>query len=107
MEEADLNSIILDFIHSETGWGTPLRPHCEFEDLNLDEIERLPDDKVKVTFRYHFDEDGFSQYDKTHVLEGVVILDTAGSILEYTLKEVHTGVAANHNPYGLQNSRET
>ena len=103
MEEANLNSIILDFVHSETGWGTPLRPHCEFEDLYLDEIERLPDDKVKVSFRYLFDEDGFSQYDKTHALEGVVVLDSSGIILESSLKEVHTGVAANANPYQPQN----
>ena len=102
MEDSEIAAIVFDFVHSETGWGTPLRPHCEFEDLNLDEIERLPEDKVKVTFRYHFDEDGFSQYDKTHVLEGVVILDTAGNILESTLEEVHTGVATNADPYRPQ-----
>jgi hypothetical protein len=99
MKEADLNPIILDFVHSETGWGTPLRPHCEFEDLYLDEIERLPEDKVKVTFKYLFDEDGFSQYDKTHALEGAVVFDSSGSILESSLKEVHTGVAAKSDPY--------
>ena len=99
MKEVDLNSIILDFVHSKTGWDTPLRPHCEFEDLNLDEIERLPEDKVKVSFRYLFDEDGFSQYDKTHALEGVVVLDSSGIILESSLKEVHTGVAVNSDPY--------
>ena len=64
MEEVDLNTIILDFLHSETGWGNPLRPHCEFEELTLGEIERLLDDRIKVAFRYLFDEDGFSQYDK-------------------------------------------
>ena len=102
MKETDLSNLILDFIHTETGWGNPLRPHCEFEELYLDEIERLPDDKVKVSFRYLFDEDGFSQYDKTHGLEGVVVIDSSGGILESSLKEVHTGVAANHDPYGSQ-----
>jgi hypothetical protein len=104
MEEADLNSIILNFIHSKTGWGKPLRPRCEFEDLYLDEIDRLPEDKIKVSFRYFFDEDGFSQYDKTHGLEGGVVINATGDILESTLKEVHTGVAANRDPYGLQRS---
>ena len=104
MKEIEIKAIILDFIHSETGWGNPLRPHCEFEALYLDEIEKLPEDKVKVSFRYLFDEDGFSQYDKTHALEGAVILNTAGSILESTLKEVHTGVAANCDPYGFHSS---
>jgi len=104
MKDVDLNPIILDFVHSETGWGNPLRPYCEFEDLYLDEIERLPNDKIKVSFRYLFDEDGFSQYDKTHSLEGVIIIDSSGGILESTLKEVHTGVAANSDPYRPQSS---
>ncbi|MCK4568561.1 MAG: hypothetical protein KAU48_14735 [Candidatus Thorarchaeota archaeon] len=102
MEEVDLNAIILDFLHTETGWGNPLRPRCEFENLYLDEVERHPDDKVEVSFRYVFDEDGFSQYDKTHGLEGMVIIDTSGSILESTLKEVYTGVAAVRDPYESQ-----
>ncbi|MHA1137595.1 MAG: hypothetical protein ACTSSE_14010 [Candidatus Thorarchaeota archaeon] len=60
MKELDLNKIVLDFIHSETGWGNPLRPGCEFADLYLDEIEKLPGDRIRVVFRYRFDEDGFS-----------------------------------------------
>ncbi len=102
MEEVDLNTIILDFLHSETGWGNPLRPNCEFEELTLGEIERLLDDKIRVTFRYHFDEDGFSQYDKTHVLDGDVIIDVSGEISEFELKEIHTGVASNIAPYRPQ-----
>jgi hypothetical protein len=102
MNEVDLNRIVLDFVHSETGWGNPLRPRCEFEDLYLDAIERLPDDKVKISFRYLFDEDGFSQYPKTHGLEGTVVINSSGVILESTLKEVHTGVGAVRNPYRPQ-----
>lgn len=102
MEEVDLNGIILDFLHSETGWGNPLRPHCECEDLYLDEIERLLDDKVRVKFRYHFDEDGFSQYDKTHVLDGEATIEVSGEITKFSLKEIHTGVAANFSPYRPQ-----
>ncbi|TFG97257.1 hypothetical protein E4H12_09110 [Candidatus Thorarchaeota archaeon] len=104
MKEVELTTIILDFVHSETGWGDPLRPYCEFEDLYLDEIERQPDNKVKVLFRYLFDEDGFSQYDKSHSLEGMVVLDSSGSILESTLKEIFTGVAANREPYRPQSA---
>ena len=51
MKEIELTTIILDFIHSETGWGNPLRPRCEFEDLSIKEVERLPDDKIRVSFR--------------------------------------------------------
>ena len=80
MKEADINSIILDFVHSETGWGTPLRPHCEL--------------------------DGFSQYDKTHVLDGDVIINVSGKISEFELKEIHTGVAANISLYTKQDSKE-
>jgi hypothetical protein len=102
MDEVELNRIILDYVHSETGWGNPLRPRCEFEDLYFDDIERLPDDKVKVSFRYVFDEDGFSQYDKTHGLEGEVTIDSSGNIIESTLKEVYTGVGAVRDPYTPQ-----
>lgn len=102
MEDSDIKTIILDFIHSETGWGNPLKPQCEFGDLFLDEIGTLPDDKVKVTFRYRFDEDGFSQYDKSHTLEGEVTIDSAGAILESTLEETYTGPATTYDPYRPQ-----
>lgn len=102
MKEIELTTIILDFLHSETGWGNPLRPHCEFEELTLGTIEQLLDDKVKVTFRYLFDEDGFSQYDKTHVLDGEVTIEVSGEITEFVLKEIHTGVATNISPYRPQ-----
>ena len=100
MNEEKLRSIILNFIHSETGWGNPLRPGCEFEDLFLNEIERLPDGRIRVVFRYVFDEDGFSQYDKGHVLEGMVLIDKAGGILESTLEETYTGPATVYDRYG-------
>ena len=93
MKEKDLRKIILNLVHSETGWGDPLRPQCEFEDLYLDEPENLADDRTRVTFRYYFDEDGFSQYDKGHVIEGTVVVDTTGAIIEYTLEQTHKGPA--------------
>ena len=106
MEEVDCNAIILDFLHSETGWGNPLRPNCEFEELTLSEIERLLDDKIRVTFRYHFDEDDFSQYDKTQVLDGEVTIEVSGEISKFSLKEIHTGVAANITPYTKKESKD-
>ncbi|MHA2353844.1 MAG: hypothetical protein ACXADC_01610 [Candidatus Thorarchaeota archaeon] len=100
MNEENLRSLILDYIHSETGWGNPLQPYSEFEDLYLDEIERLPDDKIRVVFRYRFDEDGFSQYDKSHTLEGMVMVDKTGVILESKLEETYTGPATVYDRYG-------
>ncbi len=54
----------------------------------------MPDGSVSVTFNYHFDEDGFSQYDKTHTFKGKVKLDSRGIIVEKALEETHRGVAA-------------
>jgi len=106
LKDIDLKSIIFDFIHSETGWGNPLRPYCEFEELTLGDIEQLLDDKIKVTFRYLFDEDGFSQYDMTHVLDGEVTIEVTGEITDFVLKEIHTGVAVNITPYTKQESKD-
>jgi len=102
MEEVDLNAIILDFVHSETEWGNPLRPYCEFEDLYLDNPEKLANGRTRVTFRYYFDEDGFSQYDKGHKLEGMVVVDATGKIMESTLEETHTGPATLLDQYRPQ-----
>jgi hypothetical protein len=99
VKDVALRKIILDFIHSETGWGNPLRPQCEFEDLYLDDPEKLANDTTRVTFRYYFDEDGFSQYDKGHKLEGMVIVDATGKIVESTLEETHRGPAAQLDRY--------
>jgi len=87
----------------ETGWGNPLRPHCEIENLYLRETKELPEGPLQVEFQYNFDEDGWSQYDKTHVLKGMVIIDAEGKLIESTLKEIHTGIAANRHPYKCNN----
>ena len=107
MNEKHLRSIILKYIYSETGWGNPLQPGCEFEDLYLDEIDNHPDGKIRVVFRYRFDEDGFSQYDKSHTLEGTVVIDTAGTILESTLEETYTGPATTYNRYESQSNEDS
>ena len=102
MNEEQLKSIILNYIHAETGWGDPLQPYSEFEDFFLLEIERLPDDKTRVVFKYRFDEDGFSMYDKTHTLEGTALIDSSGTLIESTLEETYTGPATVFDPYKSQ-----
>ena len=99
MTEESIRPIILKHIHARTGWGEPLRPNCEFEELYIVDIIELPDDALEVVFKYVFDEDGFSQYPKTHHLAGRVILTKAGEIIERELREVHTGVGAIKDPF--------
>lgn len=102
MNEVDLNAIVLALVHFETGWENSLRPQCEFEDLEILEIMRLPDEMLKINFKYHFDEDVFSQYDKTHTLDDSATITVSGEILDFVLEEVHTGVAANFTPYQIR-----
>jgi len=106
MDELDIRKIILDFVHAETGWGNPLRPQCEFEDLFLDEPEKLEDNRIRITFRYSFDEDGFSQYPKGHHLEGTVVIETTGEIVESDLEETYTGPACVLDPYKPQSDKD-
>lgn len=73
----------------------------------MDEVERLPDDTIRVVFHYRFDEDGFSQYDKSHTLEGTVVIDTAGTILESTLEETYTSPATTYNRYESQSNEDS
>ncbi len=105
MKKKEIFETILNFIHSETGWGDPLRPHCEFEDLNIKETKKQDDGSLIVTFKYHFDEDGFSQYDKTHIIEGKAKIDSEEEIFAWTLEEVHTGVDT-HLYYGKKKQEE-
>lgn len=51
-----------------------------------------------MRFRYVFDEDGFSQYDKTINFEGYVTLDADLHILASHLKVTDIGVAAQYKP---------
>ena len=91
--------IIISFIHKETGWGDPLKPLCEFEDLFLREIKEIEDNKLFVTFEYHFDEDGFSMYPRVHILKGNVTFDDKGIIYDNHLEETFTGPACVEDPY--------
>jgi len=99
MTDKSLETIILDFIHLETGWGNPLRPYCEFEDLFILEIIEQHEDVMEVVIRYRFDEDGFSQYDKSHTIEGRITVSRSGEIVKAELEETYTGPATVFDPY--------
>ena len=60
---------------------------------------RNSDGKLIVDFRYIFDEDGWSQYDKTHVFDGHVTIEN-GNVIELEMDNIHVGVAAivKYNP---------
>lgn len=92
MNQNQIKKKLLELIHSKTGWGDPLRPHCECEDLYIRNIQDYPDGKHIVTFRYIFDEDGFSQYDKTHVFDGNLTI-TSENLFKLEIEEIHAGVA--------------
>jgi hypothetical protein len=95
MDICTIKQRILEFLHEETGWGNPLKPHCEFEELNIQEMKEKPDGSYIINFKYNFDEDGFSQYDKTHLLKGLVEISSSGALIKKTLEQVHAGVATN------------
>jgi len=91
-----IETIILDFVHTETGWGNPLLPHCECEEITIESVKELPANKFRIDFKYHFDEDGWSQYDKTHVFKGSLVINSTGKISDKKLIEKHKGIAANY-----------
>ena len=39
MNENQIKEKLLELIHSKTGWGNPLRPNCEIEDLYIQTIQ--------------------------------------------------------------------
>ena len=79
-------------------------PHSEFEDLTILQTEKQTDGSIIVRFKYHFDEDGFSQYDKTHQLVGEISFNN-NEIIDWQLEEIHTGIAALKDKYIANNSK--
>jgi hypothetical protein len=98
-DKEKVSSIMLDFLHKETGWGNPLKPQCEFEDFYLRGIQKQEDGNLLVLIEYHFDEDGFSMYPRIHILEGEVLIDLSGKILSFKLEETYTGPACVEDKY--------
>ncbi|NHJ47751.1 MAG: hypothetical protein FK733_08185 [Asgard group archaeon] len=99
-----IKKIILDFIHEETGYANPLQLRVSFEDLWILSKKKVDENKHHVLIKYQFDEDGFSMYDKRHILEGEFTLDETGKILDWKLEETRTGEAANLDPYKTKTS---
>ncbi len=93
MNESQIREILLEAINEKTGWGNPLRANCECEDLYLCNIVKNPDGTLIVDFRYIFDEDGWSQYDTTHVFEGSIKI-TNEKDFELEMENIHVGIAA-------------
>ena len=94
MNKSQIEKKLLESLHEETGWGNLLRSYCECETLYVRNIIEHSDGTQIVDFRYIFDEDGWSQYDKTHIFDGTVTL-TSGSVIELEVEHVHGGIAAN------------
>ena len=92
----DVETTILCFIRGRSGLSAP--SDYQFEDLYIDSEEEHPEGNRTIRFRYVFDEDGFSQYDKTISLEGYVTLDADLRILASNLKVTEIGVAAHYRP---------
>jgi len=99
LNEGQIKEKLMELIHAKIGWGNPLRPYSEGEDLKITKIKNFPDGKQTIDFRYIFDEDGFSQYDKTHVFDGTLTIKIE-SIPQIVMEEIHTGVATilRYNP---------
>ena len=93
MNKEQLKEKLLDLIHAKTGWGNPLRPNCEIETLSIKNLIVRANGEHIVDFRYIFDEDGFSQYDKTHVFDGHLIIDEE-KLKKMEIEEIHAGVAS-------------
>ena len=82
-----------------------MRPRCSFEDLYILSQELQDDKSMVVTIKYHFDEDGFSMYDKTHTLEGKFTITELGVLSDWFLEETETGVAAVRDPYKMKSKK--
>ena len=100
IKDEEIEKIILDFIHEETGYCYPKQPHSHFEELTIEDMITAKDQTRSFRFRYHFDEDGFSMYEKTHLLVGWISLDSDNNIVSWELEEIDTSVFANLDPYG-------
>ncbi|TET54166.1 MAG: hypothetical protein E3J64_02335 [Anaerolineales bacterium] len=91
-----LEETILRFVRGRTGLGEP--GEYQFDALYIDEDEEHPEGGRTIRFRYVFDQDGASQYDKTLAFEGSAIVDAEVQIVASDLKLEHVGVAAHYRP---------
>lgn len=90
----DVETTILCFIRKKSGLSAP--GDYQFEDFYIDSDEILPEGNRTIRFRYFFDQDGFSQYDKTIGFEGYITLDADWQVQASNLRVTHIGVAAHY-----------
>jgi hypothetical protein len=96
VRKAELQALIVGFVREQARLDAP--GYCEFENLNIKRQEKGADGSQTVHFRYVFDEDGFSQYDKTITFEGYVTIDAETEIVASDLRVAALGVAAHYKP---------
>jgi hypothetical protein len=82
---------ILDWVRAHA-CGAP--GDCQFESGGITATSPRPDGGSRLSLSYRFDQDGFSQYDKTVSFEGFVDIDSAGQPIGGELRETHRGEAA-------------
>ena len=97
---------VIEFIRKETGYTKEATFGVGFDEFTVKSQEELNEGRIKIIFKYFFEEDGFSQYPKNHELEGFFILDKIGKIQDWVLEEVYTGPATTLGPYKQQENKE-
>ena len=96
IKKADMYALIVGYVREKARLDAP--GFCEFEDLHIQSREKGADGSLTVRFQYVFDEDGFSQYDKTTTFEGYVTLDRDNKIIASDLQVTDMGVAGHYEP---------
>ena len=87
-----LGGALLDEIRRLTGFASP---QSGYEDETVEFISSEPGtgDTLRVRFRYRYDEDPASQYDRTFYLGGEAVCDRAGHLCDLRLWREHIGEA--------------
>lgn len=94
--EAPIPSTLIPAIRRQAGLAPP--GLSQFEDLSLLEQRAGPDHSLWVRFRYGFDQDGHSQYDKTLGFAGEAVREASGRWRITRLRVEHVGEAASYQP---------
>jgi hypothetical protein len=92
----ELERIALRIAREKSGLEVP--GESEFENLYIDDVQEQKNGNRTVFFRYVFDQDGFSQYDKTISFKGQMVVDTELRVIESNLILNEIGVAAHYDP---------
>ena len=96
IKKAELHALIVGYVRERAQLEAP--GFCEFEDLHIQSRTKGADGSLTIRFQYVFDEDGFSQYDKTTTFEGFLTLDSENEIVAADLQVTAMGVAGHYQP---------